>query len=138
LGADEAYATFEPGGPGLTVPQATAFAKDFKVKDGPNDQGEMFERDARPADRFAGLDWSTEARPVTPSASSMSAPCGAGGTAGRGPGDTGRPTKGRLKNLPRQTTMRAQAAWPVQASGPRNEDVRSLAYPAASMSRASS
>jgi cytochrome c1 len=42
----------EPGGPGLSVAQATAFAKDFKVKDGPNDQGEMFERDARPADRF--------------------------------------------------------------------------------------
>jgi cytochrome c1 len=42
----------EAGGPGLTIAQATAFAKEYKVKDGPNDQGEMFERDARPADRF--------------------------------------------------------------------------------------
>ncbi len=42
----------EPGGPGLSVAQATAFAKEYKVKDGPNEQGEMFEREARPADRF--------------------------------------------------------------------------------------
>jgi ubiquinol-cytochrome c reductase cytochrome b/c1 subunit len=42
----------EPGGPGLSIAQATAFAKEYQVKDGPNDQGEMFERAARPADRF--------------------------------------------------------------------------------------
>jgi cytochrome c1 len=42
----------EPGGPGYSPAQAAALAKEYKVKDGPNDQGEMFERDGRPADRF--------------------------------------------------------------------------------------
>jgi ubiquinol-cytochrome c reductase cytochrome b/c1 subunit len=44
----------EPGGPGYSVAQAAAAAAEWqqKVKDGPNDQGEMFERPARPADRF--------------------------------------------------------------------------------------
>ena len=32
--------------------QAAAFASEYKVKDGPNDQGEMFERPGRPADYF--------------------------------------------------------------------------------------
>jgi ubiquinol-cytochrome c reductase cytochrome b/c1 subunit len=42
----------EPGGPGFSTAQAAAFASDYKIKDGPNDQGEMFERPGRPADYF--------------------------------------------------------------------------------------
>ena len=42
----------DAGGPGYSVAQAAAFASDYKVKDGPNDQGEMFERPGRPADYF--------------------------------------------------------------------------------------
>jgi ubiquinol-cytochrome c reductase cytochrome b/c1 subunit len=42
----------EPGGPGYSVAQAAAFASEYKIKDGPNDQGEMFERPGRPADYF--------------------------------------------------------------------------------------
>src|SRR3954449_12311056 len=42
----------DPGGPGYTAAQAAAFAAEYKVKDGPNDQGEMFERPGRPADYF--------------------------------------------------------------------------------------
>ena len=42
----------EPGGPEFTRPQAAAVAAEYKIKDGPNDQGEMFERPGRPADRF--------------------------------------------------------------------------------------
>src|SRR6202012_4447808 len=42
----------DPGGPGYSKAQAAAFASDYKIKDGPNDQGEMFERPGRPADYF--------------------------------------------------------------------------------------
>src|SRR3984893_5833906 len=42
----------DPGGPGCSEAQAAAFASDYKIKDGPNDQGEMFERPGRPADYF--------------------------------------------------------------------------------------
>ena len=42
----------EPGGPGYSAAQASAFAADYKIKDGPNDQGEMFERPGRAADYF--------------------------------------------------------------------------------------
>ena len=42
----------DPGGPGYSVAQAAAFASEFKIKDGPNDQGDMFERPGRPADYF--------------------------------------------------------------------------------------
>ncbi len=42
----------DPGGPGYSVAQAAAFASEYKVKDGPNDEGEMFERPGRPADYF--------------------------------------------------------------------------------------
>ena len=34
----------DAGGPGYSVAQAAAFASDYKVKDGPNDAGDMFER----------------------------------------------------------------------------------------------
>jgi len=42
----------QPGGPGYSEAQVKQIASEYKVKDGPNDQGEMFERDGRPADRF--------------------------------------------------------------------------------------
>jgi len=40
------------GGPGYSVAQAAAFAADYKIKDGPNDAGDMFDRPGRPADYF--------------------------------------------------------------------------------------
>ena len=42
----------DPGGPGFTPAQAAAVAAEYKVQDGPNDAGEMFERPGRVADRF--------------------------------------------------------------------------------------
>jgi ubiquinol-cytochrome c reductase cytochrome b/c1 subunit len=42
----------DAGGPGFSTAQATAVAAEYKVQDGPNDAGEMFERAGRPADRF--------------------------------------------------------------------------------------
>ncbi len=42
----------DAGGPGFSAAQAEALASDYKVKDGPNDAGEMFERPGRLADRF--------------------------------------------------------------------------------------
>jgi cytochrome c1 len=40
----------EKGGPGFSPEQVTALAATFKVKDGPNDAGDMFDRPARAAD----------------------------------------------------------------------------------------
>ena len=42
----------EAGGPGFSVAQAAAVAAEYKIKDGPNDAGDMFKRAGRPADRF--------------------------------------------------------------------------------------
>lgn len=42
----------EKGGPEFTPAQVQAIAAEYKIQDGPNDQGEMFERNGRPADRF--------------------------------------------------------------------------------------
>lgn len=42
----------QPGGPEFSPGQVTALAATYQVKDGPNDQGEMFERPGRPADPF--------------------------------------------------------------------------------------
>jgi ubiquinol-cytochrome c reductase cytochrome b/c1 subunit len=42
----------DAGGPGYSAAQAAALAAEYKIKDGPNDQGEMFERPGRPADYF--------------------------------------------------------------------------------------
>lgn len=42
----------QPSGPGFTEGQIKTLAADYKVKDGPNEQGEMFERPGRPSDRF--------------------------------------------------------------------------------------
>jgi len=39
-------------GIGLTAAQIEALASQFQVQDGPNDNGEMFERPGRPSDRF--------------------------------------------------------------------------------------
>src|SRR4051812_6795134 len=37
---------------GYSEPQVKTIASDYKIQDGPNDQGEMFERNGRPADYF--------------------------------------------------------------------------------------
>jgi ubiquinol-cytochrome c reductase cytochrome c1 subunit len=37
---------------GLTEAQVAGIASQFEIKDGPNDEGQMFERPGRPADRF--------------------------------------------------------------------------------------
>jgi cytochrome c1 len=42
----------EPGGLGFSTAQAQAIAAEYKIQDGPNDQGEMFERPGRLADHF--------------------------------------------------------------------------------------
>ncbi len=42
----------QPGGPEFTLEQVKALAAEFDVQDGPNDEGEMFERAGLPSDRF--------------------------------------------------------------------------------------
>src|SRR5499433_1943382 len=42
----------DPGGPGLTIPQATAIAAEYQVKGEPDDQGEVKDRPGRLADSF--------------------------------------------------------------------------------------
>ncbi|MGH6837545.1 MAG: cytochrome c1 [Methylocella sp.] len=42
----------DSGGPGFTEAQVKALAATYKIKDGPNDAGEMFERPGRPSDYF--------------------------------------------------------------------------------------
>jgi ubiquinol-cytochrome c reductase cytochrome c1 subunit len=42
----------EHGGPGFTADQVKALAASFTVKDGPNSEGEMFDRAALPSDHF--------------------------------------------------------------------------------------
>jgi ubiquinol-cytochrome c reductase cytochrome b/c1 subunit len=42
----------EAGGPEFSAAEVAAIAAEYMVKDGPNDQGEMFERPGRPADHF--------------------------------------------------------------------------------------
>jgi cytochrome c1 len=42
----------DAGGPGFSEAQAKAVAESYKIQDGPNDQGEMFERPGRLADHF--------------------------------------------------------------------------------------
>ncbi len=39
---------------GFSEEEVKAIASDYTVVDGPNDEGEMFERDARPSDHFVG------------------------------------------------------------------------------------
>ncbi|MBB5751990.1 cytochrome c1 [Prosthecomicrobium pneumaticum] len=42
----------EEGGPGFTAAQVKALAATYTVQDGPDDNGDMFERPALPSDRF--------------------------------------------------------------------------------------
>lgn len=42
----------EPGGPGFTEGQVRTLLEEYKVQDGPNDSGDMFERTARLSDTF--------------------------------------------------------------------------------------
>ena len=42
----------EPGGPEFSLDQVKAIAANFEVEDGPNSDGEMFTRPARPSDKF--------------------------------------------------------------------------------------
>ncbi len=42
----------DAGGPAFRPEQVKALAAEYKVKDGPNDQGEMYERPGRPSDLF--------------------------------------------------------------------------------------
>ena len=43
----------EKGGPEFTVEEVKAIASQFEVTDGPNNDGEMFQRSGKPSDRFA-------------------------------------------------------------------------------------
>jgi ubiquinol-cytochrome c reductase cytochrome c1 subunit len=43
---------YEPGGPEFTEDQVKAIAASFEVTDGPNSDGEMFVRPAKPSDKF--------------------------------------------------------------------------------------
>jgi cytochrome c1 len=42
----------QPGGPEFSIGQIQTLAAEYKVQDGPNESGDMFERPARLADRF--------------------------------------------------------------------------------------
>ena len=42
----------EPGGPEFSEAQVRTLAAEYKIQDGPNEAGDMFERPGRPADRF--------------------------------------------------------------------------------------
>lgn len=42
----------EKGGPEFSEGQVKALAAEYKIKDGPNESGDMFERPGRPSDRF--------------------------------------------------------------------------------------
>ncbi|MCW2305722.1 cytochrome c1 [Rhodobium gokarnense] len=42
----------DPGGLGFTEEQVKALAEEYTIKDGPNEEGEMFERPGKPADKF--------------------------------------------------------------------------------------
>ena len=42
----------QEGGPDFSAAQVKALAAEYKVKDGPNDSGDMFERPGRPADKI--------------------------------------------------------------------------------------
>jgi cytochrome c1 len=43
---------YEPGGPEFSEAQVKALAAEYKIQDGPNEAGDMFERAGRVADRF--------------------------------------------------------------------------------------
>ncbi len=51
----------EPGGPGFTAAQAKTVAGEFRINDGPNDRGEMFERPGRLSDYIPSPDANEQA-----------------------------------------------------------------------------
>jgi len=51
----------QPGGPGFSEAQARSVAADYKITDGPNDKGEMFERPGRLSDYFPSPDANEQA-----------------------------------------------------------------------------
>jgi cytochrome c1 len=51
----------QPGGPEFSEAQVKALAAEYKVKDGPGDDGNMFERPGRPADRWPAVYANAEA-----------------------------------------------------------------------------
>ncbi len=51
----------ETGGPEFSEGQVKTIASEYKIQDGPNDKGEMFERDGRPSDRFPSPDANEQA-----------------------------------------------------------------------------
>ncbi|KZL03136.1 MULTISPECIES: cytochrome c1 [unclassified Pseudovibrio] len=42
----------EEGGPGFSVDEVKALAAEYSIEDGPDSEGEMFERDGKPFDKF--------------------------------------------------------------------------------------
>jgi ubiquinol-cytochrome c reductase cytochrome b/c1 subunit len=46
----------QPGGPGFTDAQVRSLAAEYRINDGPNDRGEMFERPGRPSDYLPSPD----------------------------------------------------------------------------------
>ena len=91
------------GGPGYSAAQAAAFASDYKIKDGPNDQGEMFERPGRPADYFP-----------SPFPNEQAARAANGGAASAGPvaDHQGALLRARLPDVP------VRLLHPVPGAGP--------------------
>ena len=55
----------QPGGPEFSEAQVKALAAEYKVQDGPGDDGKMFERPGRPADRFPSTYANPEAAKAT-------------------------------------------------------------------------
>jgi ubiquinol-cytochrome c reductase cytochrome c1 subunit len=51
----------QPGGPGFSEGQVKTIAGEFRVNDGPNDRGEMFERPGRPSDYIPSPDQNEQA-----------------------------------------------------------------------------
>jgi cytochrome c1 len=55
----------QPGGPGFSEAQVKALAAEYTVKDGPGDDGNMFDRPGRPADRWVPTYPNAEAAKAT-------------------------------------------------------------------------
>jgi cytochrome c1 len=51
----------QPGGPGFSEAQAKQVASEYRINDGPNDKGEMFERPGRLSDYFPAPDANEQA-----------------------------------------------------------------------------
>jgi ubiquinol-cytochrome c reductase cytochrome b/c1 subunit len=51
----------QPGGPGYSEAQAKQIASEYRINDGPNDKGEMFERPGRLSDYFPSPDANEQA-----------------------------------------------------------------------------